>query len=179
VNLTFDSLVKGELGLTPSAGAYFAEAASYCLHLHKHANPVRLLLSGDLSGEMSLNWITIGEAHYQTHADLEESTEYGAYAIGIVIAVKLTGFPCVERSAKGTGIDFWLADDSDERGVFQHSARLEVSGIFRGTENAIATRVKQKLLQTTPTDIQGLPVYVAVIEFSSPELTLRKKGTVA
>jgi hypothetical protein len=177
VNLTFDDLIEGELGLTQTAGAYFAEAASYCLHCHKHANPVRVLLSGDLSGEMSLSWIAISDAHFRTHADLEESTEYGAYAIGIIIAAKVTGFSCVERSAKGTGIDFWLAGNSDERGIFQHSARLEVSGIFRGAEKTILTRVEQKLSQTIPTDSQGLPVYVAVVEFSSPEVRLRKKAT--
>jgi len=126
---------------------------------------------------MSLSWIAISDAHYRTHSDLEESTEYGAYAIGIVIAVKVTGSPCVERSAKGTGIDFWLADNSDERGLFQRAARLEVSGVFRGAEKTIATRVEQKLSQTTPTDAQGLPVYVAVIEFGSPEVRLLKKVT--
>jgi hypothetical protein len=175
VDLTFDSLIKGELGLTPSAGAYFAEAASYCLHLQEHANPVKLRLSGDFSFETFLKWIPIRNAHYQTHADLEESTEYGAYAVAIVVALKVTGFPCVERSAKGTGIDFWLVDRSDEHGVFQHSARLEVSGIFRGAEKAIAARASQKRLQTAPTDAQGFPVYVAIIEFSSPEATLSKK----
>ena len=98
-----------------------------------------------------------------------EPAEYGACAIGILIAVQLTGLSRVERSVKGTGIDFWLVDNSDERGIFQHPARLEASGIFRGTEPMIKARVNQKLAQTKPTDSFGLPAYVAVVEFSSPE----------
>jgi len=151
---SFDALVRGELGLTASGGAYFAEAASYCLHVQSHPNPVRLSLSGDLSGTATLEWANITEAHRRTHADLQDAAEFGACAIGIIIAVKLTGLSGVERSVKGTGIDFWLVQDSDEHGIFQRSARLEASGILKGGENTIRARVNQKLAQTKPSDIR-------------------------
>lgn len=167
--LSFDRLLKGELGLSPNGGGYFADAASYCLHLNNHPNPVPLALSGDQSFPATLKWSSICDGHARTHADLQEAAEYGACAIGVLIAVQLTGLSRVERSVKGTGIDFWLVDSSDERGIFQHSARLEASGIFRGTEAMIKARVNQKLAQTKPTDSFGLPAYVAVVEFSSPE----------
>lgn len=176
MDLAFDKLIAGELGLTPTAGAYFAEAASYCLHLHSHPTPVQILFSGDLLDEASLQWIsTITDAHSRTHADLEESTEYGAYAIAIVVAVRVTGLCSVERSAKGTGIDFCLMGGSDQRGIFQQAARLEVSGIFRGLKSAMMTRLSQKLSQTSPSDAGVLPAYVAIVEFSSPEVKFRKK----
>lgn len=167
--LSFDRLLKGELGLSPNGAGYFADAASYCLYLNNHPNPVNLVLSGDLSFSATLKWSSVCDDHARTHADLQEAAEYGACAIGIVIALQLTGLSGVERSVKGTGIDFWLVDDSDERGIFQHSARLEASGIFRGTDATIKARVSQKLAQTKPTDGFGLPAYVAVVEFSSPE----------
>jgi hypothetical protein len=176
---SFDALMKGELGLTATCGAYFAESASYCLHSHTHPNPVQLSLSGDRSGSGDLVWNKVGEAHRRTHADLQEAVEFGACAIGIIIAVQLTELSCVERSVKGTGIDFWLVKDSDERGIFQRSARLEASGILTGGETAIRARVKQKLAQTNPTDKAGLPAYVAVVEFGSPQARfLAKSGKV-
>jgi hypothetical protein len=174
---SFDALTKGELGLTASGGAYFAEAAAYCLHAQRHPNPVRLSLSGDLPGTASLEWASITEAHRRTHADLQEAAEFGACAIGIIIAVQLTRLSGVERAVKGTGIDFWLVKDSDDRGIFQRSARLEVSGILSGSETTIRARVNQKLAQTKPTDKAGLPAYVAVVEFSSPQARFLAKTT--
>ena len=47
----------------------------------------------------------------------------------------------MERSAKGTGIDYWLGVGKDQRGVFQASARLEVSGILKGNESKINARL--------------------------------------
>jgi hypothetical protein len=173
---TFNALRKGELGLTASGGTYFAEAASYCLHVHSHPNPVRLSLSGDLSGSGTLEWGSISAAHRRTHADLQDAAEFGACAIGIVIAVQLTGLSGVERSVKGTGVDFWLVKDSDDRGIFQRSARLEASGILTGTETTIRARAKQKLAQTNPSDKAGLPAYVVVVEFGSPEARFLAKS---
>jgi len=57
---------------------------------------------------------------------------------------------------------------------FQEKARLEVSGIGKGSESDIKSRVNQKLKQITPSD-DTLPGYVAVVEFSSPYLHLVKK----
>jgi hypothetical protein len=173
---SFDALMKGELGLTASGGTYFAEAASYCLHVHKHSNPVQLHLSGDLSAKGTLVWGSISEAHRRTHGDLQEAVEFGACAIAIIVAVQVSGLSGVERSVKGTGIDFWLVKNSDERGIFQRAARLEASGILRGSETAIRARVKQKLAQTNPTDKAGLPAYVAVVEFGSPEARFLEKS---
>jgi len=177
--LSFDKLVSGELGLSPNGGGYFADAASYCLHLNNHSNPVSLAVSGDLSFPATLKWSSIGDVHARTHADLQEAAEYGACAIGIVIAVQLTEFSGIERSVKGTGIDFWLVNNPDEHGIFQRSARLEASGIFRGSEAIIKARVNQKLAQTKPSDHVGLPAYVAVVEFSSPEARFIAKTRMA
>jgi hypothetical protein len=174
---SLDALIKGRLGLTAGGGAYFAEAASYCLHVHSHPNPVNLSLSGDISGSGTLEWAEVSDAHRRTHADLQDAVEFGACAIAIVLAVQLTGLSGVERSVKGTGIDFWLVKDSDDRGIFQRSARLEASGILKGTDSVIAARANQKLAQMTPSDKTGLPAYVAVVEFGSPEARFVRKSS--
>jgi hypothetical protein len=174
--LSFELLKKGELGLTPAYGSFLAEAAAYCLHLKKHSTSVTLSLSGDLRSSRILQWSHVNEGHGRTYADLKEATEYGACGIALVVAIHLTGIGYVERSVKGTGIDYWLAEDSGKNGIFQRAARLEVSGIFDGDESKISTRLNKKLVQTKPSDKTLLPAYVAIVEFGSPETRFVKKN---
>jgi hypothetical protein len=47
-------------------------------------------------------------------------------------------------------------------------ARLEVSGIRRGSRSQINARVKQKTEQTGASDAGELPAYIIVVEFSRP-----------
>lgn len=111
-----------------------------------------------------------------TYADLQEASEYGAYALALTVAVKLTGIPYIERSAKGTGVDYWLSQRIDEHGLFQRAARLEVSGILEGDETAISARLNKKLRQTERSDETLLPAYVAIIEFALPNMRFVKRA---
>src|SRR5207248_1178139 len=86
----FAQLKAGLLGVTSAYGSFLAEAASYCLHLKAHPNPVLLMLTGDLSAFGSFRWGIIEEQHKRTWADSQEATEYGAYGVAIVVAVQLT-----------------------------------------------------------------------------------------
>lgn len=75
----------------------------------------------------------------------------------------------MERSAKGTGIDYWLGDDA-EGPPFQNKARLEVSGILRAegnVETVVSGRVRAKQRQTQRSS-GTLPACVVVVEFGSP-----------
>jgi len=170
----FENLRNGGLGISSAYGSFLAEAASYCLHLKKHPNPVRLSLTGSHPSSGILRWNSMSVGFRKTYADLQEATEYGACGIAIVVAVRLIGIPHVERSAEGTGIDYWLGHETDENGVFQRAARLEVSGILDGGESKISARLKKKLAQTTRSDRTLLPAYIAIVEFSSPETLLVK-----
>jgi hypothetical protein len=174
---TFDSLRKGELGITLAYGSFLAEAASYCLKFKQHVSPVLLHVSGDLPTSGNLQWNDGGENLDTTYADLQEATEYGAYGVALVVAVKLTGITCVERSAKGTGIDYWLCRGVDGRGLLQRAARLEVSGILEGDESAISARLNRKLVQTEQSDKTSLPAYVAIIEFGLPNMRLVERAS--
>jgi hypothetical protein len=107
-------------------------------------------ITGDLRTTGSLTLDDADERDDGTWADLQEATEYGAYGVAIIVALPLTDMPRVERSAKGPGVDYWVGDGKDERGIFQRAARLEVSGILKGDEAKIAARLKQKLTQTEP-----------------------------
>jgi hypothetical protein len=97
--------------------------------------------------------------------DLEETTEYAAYGIAILLIMEITAFTVIRRSRKGTGFDYWLGKKDDL--LFQDAARLEVSGMLKAEASAITARVKQKVQQTVPTD-GTLPAYIVVVEFSNP-----------
>jgi len=137
---------------------------------------VLIHVSGHMRISGNLQWNDSGENLACTYADLQEATEYGAFGVALVIAVKLTGIPFVQRSVKGTGIDWWLSEGTNEAGPFQRAARLEISGILEGDEGVISTRLNKKLLQTERSDATSLPAYVAIVEFSSPNVRLVKRA---
>ena len=81
----------------------------------------------------------------------------------------------IERSIKGKGFgfDFWLGSIDDSATLFQRKARLEVSGIRKGSETAVQTRVNMKLKQISPSDTVA-PGYVAIVEFGTPRVRIIK-----
>lgn len=83
-----------------------------------------------------------------------------------MLAIHETDYTIIERSRKGTGVDYWLGHDDDI--PFKKSARLEVSGIFTGGEKPLETRFKKKIKQTNQSDSTQLPAYISIVEFSSP-----------
>jgi hypothetical protein len=173
---SFDELREGKLGLSAVYGSFLVEGAACCLHKNGHHSPGSLVLTVEESLMTSLIWKKVGAELDSTWADLKEAAEYGAYAVAIVVCLKLTNFPRVGRCAQeGTGIDIWVTDDADERGIFQRAARLEVSGILRDDQNRTKARLKQKHLQTKRSDETTLPAYVAVVEFGSPEIRMQKR----
>jgi len=172
---TFEPLKTGEFGLTKACGSLLAEAAAFCLHHHKHPTPVVFTVSGDLSKSGFLVWDAVTQQHGATYPDLPETTEWGACGIAILVATRISGAQSVQRSVKGPGVDYWLGDDSDDHGLFQRKARLEVSGILDGREPDIRRRLKRKLAQTTPSDDSALPAYVAIVEFGAPQTCFVKK----
>jgi hypothetical protein len=126
-----------------------------------------------------LTWTTITDQALRTWNDLQEATEYGATAIAVLLAKKEIGYAVIERSMKGTGIDYWMGDESDGP-PFQSKARLEISGILKVQGNdsavrrAVTARVRQKLRQTGPSS-NPLPAYVIVVEFGMPLAEVQKK----
>jgi hypothetical protein len=172
----FDSLKEGKLGLSAVYGSFLAEGAAYCLYKNGHHSPGSLVLTIEEPLITSLIWEEVGAELDSTWTDLKEATEYGAYALAIVVCLKITSFPRVERCAQqGTGIDIWVTDNADDRGIFQRAARLEVSGILRDDQNRTKARLKQKIVQTKRSDKTTLPAYVAVVEFASPEIRMQKR----
>ena len=80
----------------------------------------------------------------------------------------------MERSRKGTGFDYWLGKKELDNTLLQDKARLEVSGIRKGNESLIDSRIKLKMKQTERSD-NGLRAVIIVVEFSNPLAKVRIK----
>lgn len=165
-NITLDDLRNGIVGLTPSVGSFYAEAASVCLDNQGHSSPASMevfMHDGQSTVTTTINWVALDDQAKRNWTDLQEATEYGACGIAALIWCNPRGLKMV-RATKGTGIDYWLTDGP----LMQCSARLEVSGILSGSRSSVHARVKRKLSQTEKS-AGKLPVTVVVVEFSRPQ----------
>lgn len=172
--LTLPQLAQGMPGITPSFGNCLAEAASICLEDQKHSSGVLLNVNGDFKQIFNIIWGITTEQIRRCWADLEVTTEHGAYGIAALLVVALTDMTIVERSRKGTGFDFWLGHKDMKEPLFQNKSRLEVSGIRNGDESEIKARLRQKINQTKRSD-GVLPAYVVVVEFGNPQSRVIKR----
>lgn len=157
-------------GLTSKFINNIAEAAIVCLDNQNHKSECKLKIQGNLTGIIILSWTSVITNEIKdTWNDLGEATEYGATYIAIVIISYLTTLKVIKRSVKGTGFDYWLGEKKDQNYPFQEKARLEISGILRGNNTLIKTRVTTKLEQVEKSDNLNLPAYIVVVEFSTPK----------
>lgn len=163
-------------GWSLTFGATCVEAAATCLDTQSHSHPVSLQIDGLQPSEVLIEWDAIDDTIRRFNADEEVATEYGAYGIAALLMPHLTGLTVIERSIKDTGLgfDFWLGSINDRAINTQRKARLEVSGIRRGPERILKSRVKMKLAQITPSDSLA-PGYICVVEFGTPRARILAK----
>ena len=159
--------------LTPVRCADFSEAAGVCLDFHQHKRPTLLNVKGDLEGQFELYWNEITQQMRDTREDMEYTVEGGAYCLAMLVVEKLANLKVVKQSQKRTGFDYWLGE-KDEIGM-QKQARLEVSGILKGSKGQVNQRLKEKVQQTKQSDKLNLPAYVVVVEFSEPAVNIKKR----
>ena len=172
--LDLSELAEGRIPrITPFFSGVLAEAAGFCLESQGHTQGVNLLVRGHIEKDHSILWPPVNEEALQTY-DADHATEFGATGIAVLLAKLEIGYDVIERSRKGTGIDYWLGNETETL-PFQRRARLEVSGIGRGDESTVRARVRQKLKQTQRSDDVQLPAYVIVVEFGRPLAEVREK----
>lgn len=175
LKICLDDLQNGHPGISSSCGSYLGEAAKVCFDNQKHISDVRMSLSGISKKKCEVVWNSkITDQIKRTWNDMQETTEYGACGVAVLLILELTEYTVIERSRKGTGFDYWLGYKNTDL-PFQNSARLEVSGILKGTKNAFDSRIKQKKKQTLPTDNSNFPAYIVVVEFGEPKAAVEKK----
>ncbi|MDR2501247.1 MAG: hypothetical protein LBD37_09280 [Treponema sp.] len=181
--INISDLNSGLPTITSSSGQYMVEAAVFCLLKNSHISgdcilncitKVRKGKQDEYKDEnFQLIWDKLDSRAETTYGDLQVATEYGAMALAVLLTIKLTNFTTVERSMKGTGIDYWIGDKDGY--MFQKKARLEISGIFKGDESQFKSRIKQKFKQTNISDNCGLCCFVSVVEFGKPRASFLSK----
>jgi len=154
---------------------YCYVAFMVCMHRNNHDNGVFLELIGDKKASIALTWENyFDEQIDRTWKDQEIATEHGAICISAMLVKECTDYTIIERSRKGTGFDYWLGYENII--PFQNSARLEISGIFKETEqNNVEKRFQIKKKQTKQSDNSRLPAYISIVEFSKPRAIFAKK----
>lgn len=157
----------------PGIGDALAQAGAICLESQNHTPGVALAIRGNaVADSYRLEWVPLtgpASALWQYN----QTTEWGATAIAVLLAKNETPYPDLEAAIVGTGVDFWLGENANFS--FQRKARLEISGIRNGSNAAIARRVSEKLTQTAQSDHSQTAVYVIVVEFSRPVAEIRVK----
>ena len=164
--LDLNDLGAGQPCLTSQLGGAMAQAEAVCLEHEGHIPGTRLIVRGTIQTSYVLNWAEVTGHARRTWADPREATEKGAEGVAILLIRRETGYVAIERAAIGTHIDRWLGYESDAP-YFQRKARLEVSGILRGSDGDVRMRVREKMDRLGLTS-HRLPAYVVVVEFSGP-----------
>ncbi len=164
-------------GVSPSIGVALAEAGAICLDSSGHQPDARLAVRGIRNRSYNLRWTPATAQGHRAWQD-NQATEWGAAGIAVLLAPKETPYTVVEAAMRGTGIDYWLGDESDV--TFQHKARLEISGIRHDnnaivSDGTIAARVREKLRQTTQSANTNTPAYVIVVEFGRPVAEVHRR----
>ena len=153
--------------------ADFSEAAAVCLDFHNHSKGQKIKVEGDLEGQFELYWEEVTQQMKDSRNDMDYTVESGAYCLAMLVIEKLTDLKVVKQSQKRTGFDYWLGKKKENG--FQDKARLEVSGILKGTKGQINQRIREKMEQTKKSDNLNLPAYIVVVEFSHPLIKIRKR----
>lgn len=168
--MDLNKLKGGIMGLNPVICTYFMQACAECLDHHGHAEDISFSKTNDPEIGYNLKWSKNPEDVKRGLKDTQEITEWGATAIALLIAEQESGYTIAERSAKGTGFDWWLGEDVDDLSIFQKKARLEISGILaENKNNTIEKRVREKIAQTKISINTGLKAHISVTDFKSPK----------
>jgi len=164
-----NSLSDGFPGITPKYGSFLSEAAVVCLEDQNHPSGIRMTIDGDINHQLNVFWDNIENRNqvYRTWQDYEETTEYGAYGLAFLIVSNLTDYTITQRAMKGKGFDYWIAKKNSNDFLFQNNGRLEVSGIRKGDNSKINSRMKEKISRINKYE-NDIPLIITIIEFSKP-----------
>lgn len=170
------SIKEGLPGMHKDLCSHYYSACMTTLHRAGHiVNGTILHLDGNRKGSIPLYWEDyFDETIDRSWKEINYCTDHAAVCMSCVLAIHETEFTIVERSCKGDGFDYWLGYKEDH--LFNHAARLEISGILKESRiNTIEKRLKDKMKQTEQSDETCLPAYISIIEFGKPKALFIKK----
>ena len=158
------SIDLGDLGnavtLSPAMVTAYSEAARVMLdHYHQSRERLEgLLVHDDDEKPLVLLFEPPNDQIHDSYANMQDATEYGAYAVAFGAAHETEGYVVKKRAHHGSGSDFLMVKDgeSDENFV-----RLEVSGVGSPQGN-LPARLQKKKSQLNSGDLLRPGVAVVV-----------------
>ena len=168
--LMLESLSERIPVIPEEAVGFYKQNCMVCFHQNGHKSGVSLTVSyNSFNLVFEIYWTgDITEQLLRAYREITRSTDFAACAIALILVRELTEFTAIEQSCIGTTIDYYLIPQRQESNLlFNHAARLEVSGILAENEdNTVEDRIKQKIHRLKPEG--DLPDLIAVVEFSKP-----------
>lgn len=153
--------------ILPDMYTFYANAAAVCFEKNNFNRVVALTIDYRTKTSINLFWESVNQQVKDMHNDLIYAAEQGAYCIAFLLIHQLTDFKVIRQAKRRSGFDFWLGD-KDEVLPFTNKAKLEVSGILKGTQTQINQRLKKKEKQIKQSDSINLQAFIIVTEFSKP-----------
>lgn len=167
--LILSDLQKGMPGISPVEGAFLQENAVVALHNAGHKSPTSMKLNGVADRVVDIEWDDehVTDQILATHNDEQETIEFAAMGISVLLTTYLTDCLIILRSRKGTGFDYKLGDKDSP---FMPTAILEISGLSKESENnTLQKRAGEKRKQISQSDDLHLDEYISIIEMATPK----------
>jgi len=156
--------------ISSEAVGFYKENCMVCFHHEGYKSGLQMtVVQGSTTHTLPVIWVgSVTEQMVRSYGDLSKAVDHAACALALSIIHHLTDFSAIEQSAIGTTIDYFLGlkENNDETLIFNHKARLEVSGILKeNSSNTVDRRIRSKLRRLSSSD---LPALIVVVEFSRP-----------
>ena len=171
--LPLDDMHSRHDGLTEAIANCYAEAARVCLDRH-HTPPEEIQIKSDddeTDHAVIANWVPTDDQTKGAWANTDDATRDGAYAFALAAAELAKGLVAVHRAETRTGADYYIAPKGRTIEDLEECVRLEVSGVDRGSEGAVAQRLKAKLKQAAA-GASNLPAMAGVVGFEAALILL-------
>jgi hypothetical protein len=166
--LAFHDLASRHPGVTVGVSQSYSEAARVCLDRH-HLSPTNFAVQHVEAQEAQARWEVSDERLKRGWANETDATEWGAYALALAAIELTTGMVAVSRAETRTGADYYIGASSDSADDLEVLYRVEVSGVDRGNESALATRLRQKIQQAAAGN-SNLPAIAVVVGFAAKRI---------
>lgn len=169
-HLSLESLKDGIPVIPEEAAGFFKQNCMVCFHHTGHASGVNLTFDyDDDSAAVCVHWTgEITDQLLGAYRDHTRMTDFGACALALLLVRELTEYTAIEQAIIGTTVDYHLGSKNAEGDlIFNHVARLEVSGILKENEdNTVQARINRKLKRLKKDG--DLPDLIAVVELGRP-----------
>lgn len=171
--LNVDDLTTDIPALTRSFAGLMQEAIAMCMREHNHLPGVSCDLRdfATVLARAEVVWTNeFTDRIAKAFGSTANAAELAGEGMAILTIIAMTDYTIVERSIKGSGVDFWLGhiEDTTEKTI-QRAARMEVKGRTRiESDGRIHSAVRAGMKQTTRSAATKLPVCVVLTEFSRP-----------